>query len=252
MSRRALVIPAAGTGSRLGQSLPKLLVPVAGRPMIDWLHALYEPVADEIVLVVSPGAEPLVRRHIASWRAPVRCVLQPAPTGMLDAIAIGAAAVSPESGDVWITWCDQIAVHPATVARLARERAAHPAAACILPTVRRIGPYIHFDRDERGRITGVRQRREGDAMPGEGESDMGLFALAPAACRALPDYVRVAPSGAVTGERNFLPMIPWLAAAGGEVVTFPAVEAIEAVGVNTPEELDLVAGWLARRAGADA
>ena len=46
-----------------------------------------------------------------------------------------------------------------------------------MPTSRQQNPYIHFERDPDGRITAVRQRREGEAMPGVGESDIGLFSL---------------------------------------------------------------------------
>ena len=40
---RVLVLPAAGTGSRLGSSRPKVLHPVAGRPMLAHLAALHRP-----------------------------------------------------------------------------------------------------------------------------------------------------------------------------------------------------------------
>ena len=44
----------------------------------------------------------------------VSCVAAAEPTGMLDAILLamhgGQNAVEPAS--VWITWCDQVAVHP--------------------------------------------------------------------------------------------------------------------------------------------
>ena len=45
-----------------------------------------------------------------------------------------------------------------------------------------VGPAKHvplwlFARDAAGRITDVLHRREGDAMPPKGESDIGLFAL---------------------------------------------------------------------------
>jgi bifunctional N-acetylglucosamine-1-phosphate-uridyltransferase/glucosamine-1-phosphate-acetyltransferase GlmU-like protein len=247
MNERTLVVPAAGAGSRLGHTLPKLLVPVGGIAMIDRLQALYHGVVDAVILVVSPAAEAIVQAHIAAWPEPVTCVVQAEPTGMLDAIGLGIGALAARPQEAWITWCDQVGVHPATIARLARERAGHAGAACIFPTVTRNEPYIHFEADATGRLVAVRQRREGDVMPGRGESDMGLFSLSASACRALPDYARTAGRGSLTGERNFLPMIPWLAARGAEVVTFPVVDEMEAVGVNTPGELALVERYLAGR-----
>jgi hypothetical protein len=105
-------------------------------------------------------------------------------------------------------------------------------------------PYIHFDRDRSGRIARVLQRREGDTMPARGESDMGLFALSRRAfVDLLPEYARAASPGAGTHERNFLPFIPWAAARAG-VSTFPCENPMEAIGINTPEELAAVEAYL--------
>jgi bifunctional UDP-N-acetylglucosamine pyrophosphorylase / glucosamine-1-phosphate N-acetyltransferase len=253
MSRRILVIPAAGLGSRLGAAIPKLLVPVAGVPMIDWLERLYRGFVSEVVLIVHPSFEARVRQHVASWPLSASCVVQDEPTGMLDAIMLAGPevrSVSPAS--VWITWCDQVAVHPSTIAHLADAEAAHPGAALVMPTVQRRSPYVHLQRGSGGRILQVLHRREGDRMPDVGESDMGVFALSAAAyLELLPLYEKEVGIGQFTRERNFLPFIPWLAARR-EVVTFPAVDEIEAVGVNTPEELTLVERYLAGRDGSPA
>ena len=116
-----------------------------------------------------------------------------------------------------------------------------------MPTVTRPIPYIHLQRDGAGRIVEILHRREGDAMPDEGESDMGLFALpASSFTDLLPRYAREVALGTTTGERNFLPFVSW-ASAEHEVVTFPSVDEMEAVGVNTPEELGAVEAYLAAR-----
>jgi len=249
MTRRVLVIPAAGAGSRLGSGLAKLLVPVAGIPMIDRLRQLYADAIAEIVVIVHPSFESRVREHLSGWTLPVSCAVQERQTGMLDAITLAAEAVRTARPDsVWITWCDQVAVHPATIRRLAKETAAHAAAALVMPTVRKRGPYIHLSRDAAGRIEQVLHRREGDSMPDVGESDMGLFALSPFAyAELLPRYAGQAAVGGATGERNFLPFVPWLTGAGHQVITFPSVDDTEAVGVNTAAELELVERYLARR-----
>jgi bifunctional UDP-N-acetylglucosamine pyrophosphorylase / glucosamine-1-phosphate N-acetyltransferase len=253
MSRRVLVIPAAGLGSRLGAAVPKLLVPVGGVPMIDRIATLYDHAVVEIVLIVHPSFADAVRQHVAGWTLPVSFAVQERPTGMLDAIALGADAVRAGGHDeVWITWCDQVAVHPTTVHHLAEATSARPRPALALPTVWRQTPYIHLQRSSTGRIEHVLHRREGDRMPELGESDMGLFGLsATTYLQLLPQYAKEAAIGQVTGERNFLPFIPWLAAQH-DVVTFPSVDEVEAVGVNTPAELALVERYLAGREGTGA
>jgi bifunctional UDP-N-acetylglucosamine pyrophosphorylase/glucosamine-1-phosphate N-acetyltransferase len=249
MRSRLLIVPAAGLGTRLGR-LPKLLVPVAGVPMIDRLLALFADVVGHAVVVVHPSFEGEVRRHLETSAVSVTTLVQSVPTGMLDAIMLAEPAVRGVRPDeVWIAWCDQVAIHPATIHRLAELTSAHSEAAVVMPTVTRNAPYIHLQRDGTNRIVDILHRREGDAMPEAGESDMGLFALSLASyTELLPRYASGVARGATTGERNFLPFIAW-ANATHEVVTFPSVDEMEAVGVNTPEDLRAVEAYLAGREG---
>jgi len=259
MRSRLLIVPAAGLGTRLGADRPKLLVPVAGIPMIDRLLALFAGVVSRAVVVAHPLFEQEVRQHLAEpprghiggEALPVTTVVQPMPTGMLDAIMLAeptVRAVDPD--EVWITWCDQVAIHPATIRRLTEVISGRPDAALVMPTVSRRSPYIHLHRDDTGRIVEILHRREGDAMPEAGESDMGLFALPRSSfAQLLPRYAREVAVGTTTGERNFLPFIAW-ASQRYEVVTFPAVDEMEALGVNTPEDLRTVEVYLAAREAA--
>lgn len=252
MTSRLLIVPAAGLGTRLGADRPKLLVPVAGMPMIDRLLALFERTVDRAVVIVHPSFSDRVGEHLQRATLPVTIEVQHEPTGMLDAIALADRAVRDAQPDeVWIVWCDQVAIHPATIARLAQTMAASPNAGLAMPTVERRDPYIHLRRDPHGRIDAVLHRREGDTLPATGESDMGLFALSRRAyLDLLPAYAREVSIGTTTGERNFLPFIAWLEASAGRrghVVTFPAVDDMEAVGVNTPEELQRVERYLIAR-----
>ena len=197
---------------------------------------------------VHPAARGAVMHVLdTSGRADVDVFVQEQPTGMLDAILLARAAV--ETGRprrVWITWCDQVAIHPRTVARLAEADGGDPLVA--LPTCTGPDPYVHLARNPSGRIVRVLHRREGDVMPAIGESDAGLFSLSLAAYVDLLGAFAAAPTtGTATGERNFLPFIPW-ASERGTVVTFPCTERSEAVGVNTPDDLAVVERTLRQRA----
>ncbi len=220
--------------------MPKVLSPVNGRAMIDYLFDRYKDVVRRVVLVVHPSFEVDVKRHVEKMGSAldVQYAQQPAPTGMLDAILLASdVAGRHPTSRIWITWCDQIGVHPDTIAtlrRLSEERAEAPV---VLPTAQQIPPYIHLDRDGDGRITAIRQRREGDEMPPVGESDMGLFSLSTDAYfNLLPQFSGATTQAAATRERNFLPFLPWLVQRGHSVVTFPSTNAMESVGVNTPDD----------------
>lgn len=244
---RLLIIPAAGRGSRLGASTPKPLVEIDGRPMLDHLADLYRPFVERIVVI----AHPSFSNRIAAWaerHEGASVVEQAAPTGMLDAILLAAPevrAAQPEA--VWITWSDQVGVLPATVQRLADLSAGAPPPDLLLPTVTSADPYTHFERDPSGRIIRMLQRREGDSMPELGEGDIGLFAMPRATFEQdLQVYARDVPVGTETGERNFVPFVAWLAQRKA-VATFPCTDPMEAIGVNTPEQLARVSAWLRSR-----
>jgi bifunctional UDP-N-acetylglucosamine pyrophosphorylase/glucosamine-1-phosphate N-acetyltransferase len=240
MLTRVLLVPAAGLGTRLGSGLPKLLTPVNGRAMIDHILDRYRNVVEAAVVVVHPASRPAVAVHLRDCATPLALAEQTTPTGMLDAVlAAGSAVMHFNPARVWITWCDQVGISAATVNRLAELEDASPETAAILPVVSQPSPYIHFERDTAGRLTAVRQRREGDVMPETGTSDAGLFSLShDAFAHLLPEFARGAERGARTGERNFLPFLPWLATQ--TLVTTFEVAAEEAQGINTPEDLAAV------------
>jgi bifunctional UDP-N-acetylglucosamine pyrophosphorylase / glucosamine-1-phosphate N-acetyltransferase len=247
-ARRVLVLPAAGTGSRLGSSLPKVLHPVAGRPMLAHLAGLHGPWIDRWHIVVRPVDREAVAAASAALGLDATIHEQPKPIGMLDAVLRPLDAVRRDApACVWITWCDQIGIRPETLARLA-DAPCGAGVTLTLPTCRKTEPYIHLDRDAAGRVTYVRHRREGEAMPAEGEADAGLFALSAAAyLDELPRYA-AAPdvAGATTGERNFLPFLPWIERAG-RVDAFPCLDLEETIGVNTPADLAAIEAYLASR-----
>jgi len=84
-------------------------------------------------------------------------------------------------------------------------------------------------------------------MPLIGDSDMGLFSLSRRAfVDDLHSFASAASIGSGTGERNFLPFIPWAESRGG-VLTYPCEDETESIGVNTPDELALVERYLQRR-----
>jgi bifunctional UDP-N-acetylglucosamine pyrophosphorylase/glucosamine-1-phosphate N-acetyltransferase len=243
-----LIIPAAGSGTRLHAAVPKVLFPVNGKPMIDYVLALYAPVVAQFILVLQPAVAHAVQRHCRRHALPIEYALQDVPTGMLDALLIPQERVrcSPWTR-VWMTWCDQVAVHPTTVQHLAALSTQEPDTAVILPTVTRTQPYVHLVRNAQGAMINVLHRREGDAMPEVGESDMGLFCLSRTAyLDFLSDFAREGGQGSLTREKNFLPFIPWLSRRA-RVRTFAGQDAMEAVGINTADDLHQVETYFLQR-----
>lgn len=215
--------------------------------MLDWIVNRHRAWADFVVVVSAPDAESAMRRQLESLGVAGAIAIQAEPAGMLPAIQCAESHVRSLAPDeIWITWCDQVGISDGTLRQLAGALSA-PDVAFALPLVRQSPPYIHIVRDDSGRITDVLQRREGAAMPDTGDSDAGLFGMRrDVFLDDLAAFARLAPAGAATGERNFLPFIPWLAARRS-VRTFVIDDPREARGVNTPQDLADMDQYLAGR-----
>jgi bifunctional N-acetylglucosamine-1-phosphate-uridyltransferase/glucosamine-1-phosphate-acetyltransferase GlmU-like protein len=242
------LIPAAGRGSRLGFDKPKILFPIAGRTILEWLADLLRPLCGQFVFVVSPQGRELVE-EMSSRLLPgrQRIAQQSEPRGMADAIACGLPAV--ETANTMIVWGDQVALRPASLdlAMRVHQGPARPEATC--PTLWRDRPYIHFERDAGSRVVQVLQAREGDVLPERGESDCGVFLFQTEALRrVLPRLLNSAESiGKQTHELNFLPIFPML----NELISVPIMTEAESVGVNSPADAEyLERHLLARKTGA--
>ena len=238
------VIPAAGRGSRLGFHRAKILYPVAGRLILDWLLDFLESYHARMVFVLSPEGAAEVTAEL-DRRIPGRfhVVVQPTPTGMGHAVELALPFVS--TPHVTVVWGDQVALRRASVEACLRlhQGPLHPD--LTFPTVLRPDPYIHFDRDAAGRISGLRQAREGDAMPEQGESDTGFFCFSLVRLAQLLSRARATglASGGRTGEFNFLPVLP-VAAREGLVLTPRIMRLEETIGINSGQDAEALSDFL--------
>jgi bifunctional UDP-N-acetylglucosamine pyrophosphorylase/glucosamine-1-phosphate N-acetyltransferase len=233
------VVPAAGRGSRLGIAAPKILAPLGGGETI-WtiLRRKLLRVADHINLIVSPASEPLVREHAAPdiRDGLVTLSIQPKPIGMGDAIFRGHPVWS-RAPMILVVWGDQIFV---SIETLAKACALHggDARALALPLAALPEPYVEYEFAADGRLLAVLQSREGDRCAPGGLGDIGTFVLSADGLLAeWNSYLAQAPAGAMTGEANFLPFLPYLSAKGWSVKRMIVRDEREARGVNTPEDL---------------
>ncbi|HVT73246.1 MAG TPA: NTP transferase domain-containing protein [Lacunisphaera sp.] len=249
------MVPAAGRGSRLGADVPKVFVEILpGLTIWDAVRRHLAPVVDHLVLVLSPGGREFVATHRDRLRPDAfdRTSLgqQAEPRGMGDAI-FGVADLWGGYDDIVVVWGDQFNVSPATYRGALAVHAALPRPALALPVVRAPRPYVEYVFDRGGRLTAVRQSREGDTCAAQGFSDTGVFILSAGAplLAAWRDYLATNPRGAATGEVNFLPFLVHLSlAAGWPVGRHEISDPGEAVGINTPEELAFARALLQRPA----
>jgi bifunctional UDP-N-acetylglucosamine pyrophosphorylase/glucosamine-1-phosphate N-acetyltransferase len=256
-SRRKIcaLVPAAGRGTRLGADAPKVFVPLAPDVTIwNVLHHVLAPLADRIVLVLSPAGRAYADKNRGAFAAgsfdKTEIALQPEPLGMGDAI-FGASDLWQEADDLLVVWGDQVNLSRQTLQLCLALHAAQVVPSVTLPVVRQKNPYVEyvFDGD---RLTQVRQSREGDACAPNGFSDVGVFLLrgGDALIAEWQRYRAAIAGGRVTGEVNFLPFLAHLSmVAGWPVNRYETNDPAEAIGINTPEELALARELWQRKGG---
>ncbi len=114
----AVVILAAGQGTRMKSSLPKALHKLAGRPLIAYLIETAESLSpDKIIVVTAPDAEAL-RDAVA----PHDTVIQQEPRGTGDAVKAALPLLAGFNGDVLILLGDMPLISEQTLRALIAER----------------------------------------------------------------------------------------------------------------------------------
>jgi bifunctional N-acetylglucosamine-1-phosphate-uridyltransferase/glucosamine-1-phosphate-acetyltransferase GlmU-like protein len=236
------VVAAAGRGTRLGFHLPKVLYPVDGRPLLEWLGSRLNGLAGSIALVLSPAGADAFRESPVTLPMPVTVTIQPEPTGMADAILAAESVVIDRPGvdTLAVLWGDQIGIQRETVMRALAVHACHPLRPAVtIPLARVDVPYVHYEFDAAGRLLTVRQRREGDVLPDVGMADCGCFVLSPQV--VLPTLRRLRMAGLLLGrlshEENFLQALPFLAREAS-VVGVTGASAADTIGLNSAADLE--------------
>jgi len=93
--RLHLLVPAAGSGRRLGRDAPKALIPVAGRPMITLVLEAFEAISFERGVVLSPAGFEAEFERAISRRWPVAR----GGASRAESVAIGFRSLDPGPED---------------------------------------------------------------------------------------------------------------------------------------------------------
>jgi len=121
----ALVILAAGQGSRMNSDLPKVLHPIGGAPLVA--HAMRAGAALEparIIVVTGHGAEQ-VEAAVAAHQDAAICVRQTEQLGTGHAVLQAKAALEGFEGDVIVLYGDTPFISEETLASMQAARAHH-------------------------------------------------------------------------------------------------------------------------------
>jgi bifunctional UDP-N-acetylglucosamine pyrophosphorylase / glucosamine-1-phosphate N-acetyltransferase len=235
---------AAGAGTRMRSSLPKMLHPVCGQPMVAWpILAAREAGAGRVAAIVSPG-------HDISPALPegVETVVQPVSDGTGGAIR-AALPLIEESDTVLVLSGDVPLIGTDTIASLLGAHAASPAAATMLTIeLDSAGAYGRVVRTAAADVERVVEAKSaGDASPEQlaiREVNAGtyVFDAAPLAA-ALAELS----NDNAQGEYYLPDVFPALRAAGHTVAAHLADDLAVTMGVNNRADLAAVEAEARRR-----
>jgi bifunctional UDP-N-acetylglucosamine pyrophosphorylase/glucosamine-1-phosphate N-acetyltransferase/UDP-N-acetylglucosamine pyrophosphorylase len=229
------IVLAAGKGTRMKSELPKVLVPVCGRPMIRYVvEALESAGISRIIVVVGYRAE-LVRAELGGV-AGVEFVDQTEQLGTGHAVMMARPALAGHDGPVVVVAGDSPMLQTSSVAGLLAEYRRRRAA-CLLGTVYREVPagYGRILRNDAGEFVGIIEEK--DATPAERdirEINVSTYLFDAQELLGALDQLRADNSQ----QEYYITDCPAiLLAAGKTVAALPLLKPCEALSINSPEEL---------------
>ncbi len=223
------VVLAAGRGERMRSTLPKVLHPVAGRPMVRHVLLALQPLVSRIVVVVPPDV-PDIAAAVADLAA---AVPQGADRGT--AAALEAARDAAGKAPLLVVNADAVLLATASLARL-RDAQRVTGARCALLTACVDDPHGlgRVLRNEDGRVAAVVEEKDGDEdVRSVREINVGAYALDG---RWTWEALRAIEPSARTGER-YLTELVGLAAASGSCAAVTLEDPREGLGINDRQEL---------------
>lgn len=230
----AVLIMAAGEGTRMRSSLPKPLHPVCGRPMVTWpVIAAREAGAERVAVVVSPD-------HDLSSALPkgTETFTQPEPNGTGGAVRAAIDLVRASATVVVING-DHPLVSASVIRELLEAHRRAGAAATVMSVLRDDAEQLgRIVRAADGRFNRIVETKHPDGISPEvlaiREVNTNQFAFE---SDALADALGRLDNDNPAGEYYLGDVLPLIREAGGEVIAHRTDDLNANLGVNSQVEL---------------
>ena len=226
----ALIILAAGQGSRMNSALPKVLHPIAGAPMLHHAIAAGNTIKPDHVIVVAGVGADQVTASAKSFDATVQVVLQHEQLGTGHATAMTRETLKDFDGLAIVLFGDTPFISSNTLQALVQSSADVTVLGFEPVDPARYGRLIMND-DQLERI--VEFKDATDAERAIGLCNSGVLA-APAPI--LFDLIEALNTDNAQGE-YYLTDLPYLARTKGLNVAVVTCDAAESLGINSRAEL---------------
>ncbi len=232
----AVIILAAGEGTRMKNQTPKVLNEVCGRTMLGHVVAAARELNPGRLIVVTGHGRDQVTESLAEHAPEAEIVVQERRGGTGHAVRMVIEAVGLIHGTVVVTYADTPLLRAETLSELVAAHSAQHAAVTVL-TARLDDPtgYGRIIRDPAGEFTGIVE--EADASPQQqliNEINSGMYAFDG---DLLADTVKRVPTDNAKGEEYLTDVASILHADGYPVATTACEDPEEVLGVNDQAQL---------------
>lgn len=239
-----IIVLAAGHGKRMGNpDLPKVLVPFAGKPIISYLLDAVDQLgySDRLTIVVGQKAE-LVQQYLGPE---YQYVYQTEQLGTGHAVACAKAALEGRAENIMVLYGDHPLVTAATIDAVTKQHA-NTAAVVTMATFtisdfddwrKAFYDYGRVIRNASGAISAIVEKK--DATP----EQLAIKELNPSyyCFNAAWLWGNIGKLKQENAQREYyLTDLVYMAVQQGHSIQTVTIDAHEALGVNTPEQLAVV------------
>ena len=227
----------------MGASVPKVLLPIAGRPLLSYvIESARAAGVTRIIVVVGTQREQVTA---AFSQAGVEFAVQAGPRGTADAV-MACRELLGDDEECVVLCGDAPLIRPETIQRLVLARQAARADVAVFTA--RLASPAGYGRVVRGRGDSIeRIVEQRDATPevlAIHEVNSGAYSFRWG--RARPALERIRPSP-VSGEYYLTDIVREVRSEGGQAVAVLATDPDEMLGANRPAELAALERGLAAR-----
>jgi bifunctional UDP-N-acetylglucosamine pyrophosphorylase/glucosamine-1-phosphate N-acetyltransferase len=232
----AVIVLAAGEGTRMKSTKPKVLHELCGRALVDHMLAAARGLTPERLIVVIGHAREQVQAHLATAGPDARAVVQTEQNGTGHAVRTVLESVGTINGTILVTYGDTPLLRTETLAELLATHAAEGNAVTVL-TAEVPDPtgYGRIIRDTTGAVLEIVEEK--DASPEQRvikEMNSGVYAFDGL---LLADAVKRVSTANSQGEEYLTDVLSILREDGHRVGAFVAADHVEVEGVNDRVQL---------------
>ena len=228
----SVVVAAAGLGKRMNSHLPKALIQVGDKTLIEIVLNNFHAKASKIIFVINESQESVFRLMLpADLLEKSIFVNQPTPTGTFDAALLGLN--QSESPLTFILWGDHIGASIMPVEKLL-QNVTLTKADILIPIIRKNDPYVYFELDKDMKVTAFHETKYGSPRIANGYSDAGVFLVRTNEVRRWFSHLLITRDGT---ELNLLAVFPSKHSRNLDVKVVEFKNVLLTLGANTPDEL---------------